>query len=330
MVYESRAGEMFLLGASSWRIEDITHDRVLVVARARDSRGRCPSGTATRRAGRSSWARALGRVRARAGERWRRGALARLRDGRPRRVGRRRTWCATWPSSARRPASCPTTGRSWSSASATRSATGASASTRPSARAVHAPWARAIEARLRQRLGIEVQAMYTDDGIVVRVPDADEAPPADAVFFDPEEVEELVTAEVGDSALFASRFREYAARALLLPRRRPGARTPLWQQRQRSAALLQVAEQIPVVPDHAGDVPRVPAGRLRPAGAGRAAGGGAAARGARRRGGHASCRRRSRARCCSGTSARSCTRATRRWPSAARRRCRSTARCSPS
>ena len=113
---------------------------------------------------------------------------------------------------------------------------------------VHAPWARAIEARLRQRLGIAVQTMYTDDGIVVRVPDADDAPPADAVFFDPEEVEELATAEVGDSALFASRFRECAARALLLPRRRPGARTPLWQQRQKSAALLQVASRHPSFP----------------------------------------------------------------------------------
>jgi ATP-dependent Lhr-like helicase len=113
---------------------------------------------------------------------------------------------------------------------------------------VHAPWARAVEARLRQRLGIAVQSMYTDDGIVIRVPDADDAPPADAVFFDPEEVEELVTAEVGDSALFASRFRECAARALLLPRRRPGARTPLWQQRQRSAALLQVASRHPSFP----------------------------------------------------------------------------------
>src|SRR5262249_62274874 len=87
---------------------------------------------------------------------------------------------------------------------------------------VHAPWARAIEARLRQRLGVTVQSMYTDDGIVIRVPDADDAPPADAVFFEPEEGEELVTAEVGDTALFASRFREGAARAPPPPRRRPG------------------------------------------------------------------------------------------------------------
>src|SRR2546421_1326754 len=106
---------------------------------------------------------------------------------------------------------------------------------------VHAPWAQAIEARVRERLGLEVQTMYTDDGIVVRLPEADEAPSAPSILLDPEEVEDAVVQEVGGSALFATRFRECAARALLLPRRRPGARTPLWQQRQRSANLLQVA-----------------------------------------------------------------------------------------
>src|SRR6266540_3239121 len=108
---------------------------------------------------------------------------------------------------------------------------------------VHAPWAQAIEARVRERLGLDVQTMYTDDGIVVRLPEADEAPPSDSVLFDPEEVEDLVVGQVSASALFASRFRECAARALLLPRRRPGQRTPLWQQRQRSAGLLQVASR---------------------------------------------------------------------------------------
>ena len=108
---------------------------------------------------------------------------------------------------------------------------------------VHAPWAQAIETRVRERLGLEVQTMYTDDGIVVRLPEADEAPPADSILFEPEEIEDLVVAAVGSSALFASRFRESAARALLLPRRRPGSRTPLWQQRQKVAGLLQVASR---------------------------------------------------------------------------------------
>src|SRR6202451_4737474 len=86
-----------------------------------------------------------------------------------------------------------------------------------------------------------VQAMYTDDGIVIRVPDTDDPPPSALTLLDPDEVEPLVTAELGSSALFASRFRECAARALLLPRRPPGRRAPLWQQRQRAAQLLAVA-----------------------------------------------------------------------------------------
>jgi ATP-dependent Lhr-like helicase len=92
-------------------------------------------------------------------------------------------------------------------------------------------------------LGIEIQCIYTDDGIVMRVPEADEAPPSEGAFLEPEEIDDVVVAQVGNSALFASRFRECAARALLLPKRRPGTRTPLWQQRQKSAHLLQVASR---------------------------------------------------------------------------------------
>ncbi len=246
MVYESRVGEIFLLGASSWRIEDITHDRVLV-SPAPGQPGKMPfwHGDAPGRP--LELGAAIGRFVRDLGERGDAGAEERLR------AAGLDEWAAQ--NLVRYLAE-------------QREATGVVPDDRTivierfrdavgdwrvcvhsffGAR-VHAPWARAIEARLRQRLGIAVQSMYTDDGIVIRVPDADDAPPADAVFFEPEEVEELVTAEVGDSALFASRFRECAARALLLPRRRPGARTPLWQQRQRSAALLQVASRYPSFP----------------------------------------------------------------------------------
>ena len=116
---------------------------------------------------------------------------------------------------------------------------------------VHAPWALAVGARLRERYGVDVQAMHADDGIVIRLPDTDaslDGDPAAAevtalLLIDPDDVEPLVTAEAGGSALFASRFRECAARALLLPRRDPNRRTPLWQQRQRSAQLLSVASE---------------------------------------------------------------------------------------
>lgn len=100
---------------------------------------------------------------------------------------------------------------------------------------------------MRERFGVDVQAMHGDDGIVLRLPDMelDEVGGAaqllDLITLDPADVERSVTTEVGGSALFAARFRECAARALLLPRRRPDKRQPLWQQRQRSAALLQVA-----------------------------------------------------------------------------------------
>ncbi|HYY53595.1 MAG TPA: DEAD/DEAH box helicase, partial [Myxococcales bacterium] len=108
---------------------------------------------------------------------------------------------------------------------------------------VHAPWALAARARMQQRLDLEIQMIYTDDGFALRLPEADQAPDVQDLLIDPEEVNELVTSQLQGSALFASRFRENAARALLLPRRRPGERTPLWQQRQRSHDLLQVASK---------------------------------------------------------------------------------------
>ena len=114
---------------------------------------------------------------------------------------------------------------------------------------VHAPWALAVGQRLHQRYGMDGSAMAADDGIVLRVPMMEDEPPGAELFlFDPEELEQIVTAEVGGSALFASRFRECAARALLLPRQNPGKRQPLWQQRQRSAQLLDVARKYPTFP----------------------------------------------------------------------------------
>ncbi len=110
---------------------------------------------------------------------------------------------------------------------------------------IHAPWTLAIEARVAERLGLEVQTIWSDDGIAIRLPEGDGslAGVEELLFPDPDEVEDLVVGRVGGSSLFASRFRENAGRALLLPRRRPGTRTPLWQQRQRAADLLAVASR---------------------------------------------------------------------------------------
>lgn len=106
---------------------------------------------------------------------------------------------------------------------------------------VHAPWTLGIEAKMRDSLGYEVQAIWSDDGIVLRLPEADELPPIESLLLQPDEIDDLIVSQVGNSAVFAARFRENAARALLLPRRRPGSRTPLWQMRQRAANLLTVA-----------------------------------------------------------------------------------------
>ena len=113
---------------------------------------------------------------------------------------------------------------------------------------VHAPWALALGARLRESLGLETQAIWSDDGIAIHLPDADAPPPVDEVLLEPEQIEELVTQELGDTALFGARFRENAGRSLLIPRRRPGERTPLWQQRLKAQSLLQVARRYPAFP----------------------------------------------------------------------------------
>src|SRR5690606_34104676 len=108
---------------------------------------------------------------------------------------------------------------------------------------VHAPWAMALTQKLRSRYGPDVDVIWSDDGIALRFPDADETPDTADLVLEPEEVEQLLIDHLADSALFAARFREAAGRSLLLPRRRPGTRTPLWLQRRRAAGLLSVAKQ---------------------------------------------------------------------------------------
>ncbi|MGW2473990.1 Lhr family ATP-dependent helicase [Streptomyces sp. NPDC001665] len=279
MVYESRVGDVFTLGTTSWRIEDITRDRVLVspapgvpgrlpfwkgdqlgrpleLGRAlgaflRELGGLSPEDARDRllSAGLDTWA--VDNVLAYLDEQRR--ACGHVPDDRTILVERFRDELGDWRVVVHSPFGAQ----------------------------VHAPWALALSARLAERYGMDAQVMHADDGIVLRLPDADmmgldlldfdpandptqepgqgaSAPPAPAntaldsdqppvgaadVAFDKGEIEQIVTDQVGGSALFASRFRECAARALLLPRRSPGKRTPLWQQRQRAAQLLQVASE---------------------------------------------------------------------------------------
>ena len=246
MVYESRVGDVIALGASSWRIEDITHDRVLV-SPAPDSPAACPSGTATRSAVPPSSAGPSGPSSARSRQpattplRWPRAAST---------TGRARTSGSTFASSARRRPVVPSDTTIVVERFRDELGDWRVVVHSPFGARVHAPWALVIAARVRDTIGIDAQVMHADDGIVLRLPDVDDEESArsvlDVIVIEPDEVEALVTAEVGGSALFASRFRECAARALLLPRRRPDRRTPLWQQRQRSAHLLGVASDVRV------------------------------------------------------------------------------------
>ena len=247
MVYESRVGDIFALGATSWRIEDITHDRVLVTP-APGIPGRLPFwkgdalgrpaelgaavGAFTRELAAQPTAKAIASVRERGLDEYaatnlvtylaeQREATQVVPHDTQILVERFRDELGDWRLVVHSPYGTP----------------------------VHAPWALAINARLRERFDVDGQAVASDDGIVIRIPDTDAEPPTgEVIVFEPEEIEQLVTQEVGGSALFASRFRECAARALLLPRRDPGRRSPLWQQRQRSAQLLQVASQYPSFP----------------------------------------------------------------------------------
>ncbi|MGW0959896.1 DEAD/DEAH box helicase [Streptomyces gelaticus] len=276
MVYESRVGDVFTLGTTSWRIEDITRDRVLV-SPAPGVPGRLPFwkgdqlgrplelgralGAFLREIGGLSREEARERLLAAGLDAWaadntlsyideQRRACGHVPDDRTILVERFRDELGDWRVVVHSPFGAQ----------------------------VHAPWALALSARLAERYGMDAQVMHADDGIVLRLPDADlmgldlldfdpaqdlsEGPAPDPaplpgpsydsgqppvgaadVTFDQGEIGQIVTDQVGGSALFASRFRECAARALLLPRRSPGKRTPLWQQRQRAAQLLQVASE---------------------------------------------------------------------------------------
>ncbi|HEX2086575.1 MAG TPA: DEAD/DEAH box helicase [Solirubrobacteraceae bacterium] len=238
MVYEARPGQTFLLGASSWRIEEIGRDRVIVTP-APGVPGQVPF--------------------------WKGDGI-----GRPKELGREIGAFSRW--AVEQPAEVLERDYDLDALAAKnlvdflreqQDATRVVPSDRtivverfrdeigdwrvcvlsPYGGRVHAAWALALSARIRDELGLESDAIWSDDGIIVHLPDADEPPGADLVLVDPEELEDLVVAELSGSALFGARFRENAARALLIPRAYPGRRTPLWQQRLKAQTLLEVAKR---------------------------------------------------------------------------------------
>jgi ATP-dependent Lhr-like helicase len=238
MVYEARPGQTFLLGASSWRIEEIGRDRVIVTPAPGvpgavpfwkgDSVGR-PYALGEAIGAFSRWAvdqpaEVLEREYDLDGFaaknlldflREQQAATRVIPSDRTIVVERFRDEIGDW----RLCILSPFGGR------------------------VHAAWGLALSARLRDEYGLESDAIWSDDGIIVHLPDADEPPGADLVLLEPDEVEDAVVAELSGSALFGARFRENAGRSLLIPRAYPGKRTPLWQQRLKSQSLLEVAKR---------------------------------------------------------------------------------------
>ena len=247
MVYESRPGDVIALGATSWRITEITHDRVLVIP-APGQPARLPFWRGDDVGRPAELGEAIGRFT---------GELA----GLDRSAFETRCTAIGFDESA--------IDNLWRLLDEQRTATTTVPTDTtllverfrdelgdwrvilhsPYGLKVNGPLALAVSRRLMDRYGIDEKPTASDDGIVVRLPDTDDTPPGAELFvFDPDEIDPTITAEVGGSALFAARFRECAARALLLPRRHPGKRSPLWHQRQRAAQLLDVARRYPDFP----------------------------------------------------------------------------------
>jgi ATP-dependent helicase Lhr and Lhr-like helicase len=242
MVFESRVGETFVLGASSWRIQEITHDRVLV-SPAPGEPGKMPFWKGDRAGRPLELGLAIGRLvhdllrlpAAAAVDRLTRehdldmraaenlleylrdqlAAAHAVPDARTIVIERVRDELGDW----RVCVLSPRGGR------------------------IHAPWAMAVAAKIREETGADVETLWGDDGFVVRFPDVDQPPDPRLLLPDPDQVQALVVRQLGATALFASKFRENAARSLLLPKRRAGQRAPLWQQRKRAADLLAVASR---------------------------------------------------------------------------------------
>src|SRR5829696_5888576 len=258
MVYELRAGmhgDVIVLGASSWRVLEITPDRVIVEP-SPGIPGKLPfwKGDAVGRP--VELGRAIGEFLREAeadlarGERGARALTARLREQHDLDELAATNLVAYLDEEREAAGALPTDRRLVVERFRDELGDWRLVILSPYGGRVHAPLTLAIESRLRERLGIEAQTIWSDDGIAVRLPegegdgDARRLAEIESLLFPAaEEVEDLVVAAVGGSAPFASRFRANAGRARLLPRRRPGARTPLWQQRQRAADLLQVASR---------------------------------------------------------------------------------------
>ena len=241
MVFESREGDVFVLGASSWRIEEITEDKVIVTP-APGEPGKMPFWHGDRPGRPLEFGMHVGRLSRELARAPKAKALTRLqRDGLDERAAANLVQYLHDQADATGEVPSDETViveryldevGDWRVCVLT-----------PFGARVHAPWTTAVVRRLEQDRGLEVETMWTDDGMVFRVPESDAPPEVELFFPRADEVEDLVVQALGTTSLFAARFRENAARALLLPRRHPGRRSPLWAQRKRARDLLQVASR---------------------------------------------------------------------------------------
>jgi ATP-dependent helicase Lhr and Lhr-like helicase len=243
MVYEARAGQTFLLGSSTWRIEEITRDRVIVTP-APGAPGAVPFWKGDGIGRPAELGKAIGAFAREAVSR-EPSELAKEYDLDERAANNLVSYLREQQQATRVVPSDETI-----VVERFRDEIGdwRLCILSPYGGRVHAAWGLALAAKIRDERDLEADAIWSDDGIVIHLPDADEPPPADLVLIDPDQIEDLVVGELSGSALFGARFRENASRSLLIPRAYPGKRTPLWQQRLKSQSLLEVARDFPRFP----------------------------------------------------------------------------------
>ncbi len=243
MVYEARPGQTFLLGATTWRIEEITRDRVIVTP-APGAPGAVPFWRGDGIGRPAELGRAIGAFSREAVSR-EPAELAAEYDLDPRAANNLVTYLREQQQATRVVPSDETI-----VVERFRDEIGdwRLCILSPFGGRVHSAWGLALAAKIRAEHDLEADAIWSDDGIVIHLPDADEPPPADLVLIEPDEIEDLIVSELSGSALFGARFRENASRSLLIPRAYPGKRTPLWQQRLKSQSLLEVARDFPRFP----------------------------------------------------------------------------------
>lgn len=247
MVFESRPGDVFLLGASSWRIEDIDHDRVLVTP-APGEPGRMPFWHGDRPGRPAELGRAIGELSRKLESMSEADATRLLTEEHKLDELAAKNLLAYQRDQAEATNDVPSDRTIVFERFVDEVGDWRVCILSPFGARVHAPWATAVVGRLEEETGGQVDLMWSDDGLVFRLPEADEPPEPEAFFPPADEVEDLVVRQLGSTSLFAARFRENAGRSLLLPKRNPQRRTPLWAQRRRSADLLSVASDFPEFP----------------------------------------------------------------------------------